>query len=79
MGFIYLVIIGAAAGLFATKIMNVNLGLPQTIALGVIGALLGGTALRLLFSILGMLAGFVGAVICAVLLLWAYKRFIENR
>ena len=76
---IYLIIIGAAAGFLATRIMNVDLGVPQTIALGVIGALIGGLVLRLLIAALGIAAGFIGALLGAILLLWAYKAFIERR
>ncbi len=79
MGIIFLVIIGAAAGYLATRIMNVDLGVPQTVALGVIGALIGGMALRLLTSLLGAAAGFVGALIGAIALLWAYKTFVQRK
>ncbi|WP_112320509.1 GlsB/YeaQ/YmgE family stress response membrane protein [Oceanibium sediminis] len=79
MGIVYLIIIGAAAGFLATRIMNVNMGVAQTIALGVVGALVGGVLLRLLIAGLGAAAGFVGALVGTLALLWAYKVFIERR
>ena len=75
MGFLFLIIVGAAAGFLATRIMDIDLGVPQTIAVGVLGAIVGGFALRLLLSALGIAAGFIGAVLGAVVLLWAYKAF----
>ncbi|NNU79658.1 GlsB/YeaQ/YmgE family stress response membrane protein [Halovulum dunhuangense] len=79
MAIIWLIIIGAAAGFIATRIMDMELGLPQTIAVGVIGAIIGGALLRLVLAALGWGAGLVGAIIGALLLLWGYKVFLEGR
>ena len=79
MGLIFLLVIGAAAGFLATRIMNMDLPVPHTVALGVIGAFIGGWILRLAGSALGMFGGFLGAVVGAVLLLWAYKKFVDKR
>jgi uncharacterized membrane protein YeaQ/YmgE (transglycosylase-associated protein family) len=79
MGFLILIIIGAAAGYIATQIMDVDMGMLPTIALGVIGAVLGGYALSLILSVMGIAAGFIGAVLGAVVLLWAYKEFVRRR
>lgn len=76
MGILAVIIIGAAAGFLATRMMDVHLGVPQTIAVGVLGALIGGALLRFLLSMLGVTAGFVGAVFGAVLLIWLYQRYI---
>jgi len=75
MSILALIIVGAAAGFIATRMMDVQLGLPQTIAVGVLGALVGGGILRFLLSMLGITAGFVGAVFGAVLLIWIYKTY----
>lgn len=74
MGILVMIIIGAAAGFIATRIMDVQLGTIQTIAVGVIGALVGGWIIRFLLSMMGAAAGLVGAVFGAVLLLWLYQR-----
>lgn len=79
MGLIFLLVIGAAAGFLATRMMNMDLPVPHTVALGVIGALIGGWLLRIIGSALGLFGGFLGALIGAVILLWAYKKFVEKR
>lgn len=78
MSVLLLVIIGTAAGFIATRMMGVEMGVPQTIAVGVIGALVGGWTIRFLLSMVGALAGFVGAVFGAVVLLWLYQRYINR-
>ncbi len=73
-----LVIIGAAAGFLATRLMRLQTDVPTTIVIGIAGALLGGLVLRFLITITGLAAGFVGAVIGAVLLIWAWRRYISR-
>ena len=63
MGILLLIVVGAAAGFIATRIMKLDLGVPQTIAVGVLGALAGGMILRLLTTAFTMLSGFVGAIV----------------
>ncbi|WP_425098105.1 GlsB/YeaQ/YmgE family stress response membrane protein [Tropicibacter sp. S64] len=75
MGIIWLIIVGAAAGFLATRFMNLRLGTLETIGIGIGGALIGGLVLRFLLALTGMLAGLVGAVLGAMLLLWAFKTF----
>ncbi|MEM6464884.1 MAG: GlsB/YeaQ/YmgE family stress response membrane protein [Pseudomonadota bacterium] len=78
-GLLALIVIGAAAGFIATRLMGMDLPLVHTVAIGIIGALLGGLALRIGLAVLGAAAGFVGAVLGAVVLLWAYKTFLADR
>lgn len=73
MPFITLMIIGAAAGFLATRVMRLNTDVPTTIAIGVFGALIGGGLLRFLIFALGTAAGFVGAFLGALALIWAWK------
>ncbi len=73
MPFISLLIIGAAAGFLATRLMRLQTDVPTTIALGVFGALIGGFALRFLVWSLGAAAGFFGAFLGALALIWAWK------
>ena len=75
MGIILLVIVGAAAGLFATHFMRVRTGLITTVAIGVLGALVGGLVLRALIMLVGWASGFVGAVLGAMLLIWLWERY----
>jgi len=78
MGILVLIIIGTAAGFIATRVMDMNLGLPQTIALGVLGALVGGWILRFLLTMAGAAASFIGAIFGAILLLYLYQRFFSK-
>jgi uncharacterized membrane protein YeaQ/YmgE (transglycosylase-associated protein family) len=73
MPIIWLLIVGVAVGFLATRILKVDLDTPSTIALGVLGALIGGMVLRGLVMMAGVGAGFVGALIGALLLIWAWK------
>jgi len=77
MNIIFLIIIGAAAGFLATRLMKVDTNVPTTIAIGVLGALIGGLVLRFLLMLTGFAAGFIGAVLGAMLLIWVYKTYIK--
>ncbi|MCX7888511.1 MAG: GlsB/YeaQ/YmgE family stress response membrane protein [Rhodobacteraceae bacterium] len=75
MGFLAMIIIGAAAGLFATRLMRVEADLVTTVALGALGAVIGGLVLRALIAMAGLLSGFVGAVLGAMLVVWLWQRY----
>jgi len=75
MGVVALIIIGAAAGLLATRFMKLEANLITTIAIGIGGALIGGLILRGLLSVMGWLSGFVGAVLGAMLLIWLWQTY----
>lgn len=72
-----LIIIGAAAGFLATRIMKVNTDVPTTVAIGVGGALIGGLTLRFLMMLTGWAAGFIGAILGAMLLIWVWKTYVK--
>lgn len=76
---VYWIIIGAVAGYIGTRVLKIDLPLPQTIALGIVGALLGGLALRVLLAVLGVAAGIIGAILGVAALVFLYKRFIEKK
>ena len=75
---LYLVIIGAAAGFIATRMMKLEIGVIQTVALGVIGALVGGFALRILLALMGAAAGLIGAILAVMVLIYFYQQFTSN-
>lgn len=79
MGILALIIIGAAAGFIATRAMKIDADLITTIAIGILGALAGGLVLRILLTITGFAAGFVGAVLGAMLLIWLWKTYGPGR
>jgi uncharacterized membrane protein YeaQ/YmgE (transglycosylase-associated protein family) len=68
-----LVVIGAAAGMLATRLMKVNMDLPSAMGLGVLGALFGGFVLRLVLTAGGWMITFVLAVMGAMALIWIWQ------
>lgn len=77
MPLIALLVVGVAVGFLASRILKVNLDTPSTIALGVPGALIGGLVLRGLTMLAGIGAGFVGALLGALVLIWAWKTWAK--
>lgn len=75
MAVLALIIIGAAAGFIATRLMNLQTDLVTTIAIGVLGALVGGLVLRFLLALTGFAAGFVGAILGAMALIWLWETY----
>lgn len=75
MGIIAMIIIGAAAGFLATRLLRIEADLLTTLAIGVGGALVGGLVIRFLLLVTGWLAGFVGAVLGAMLLIWLWRAY----
>lgn len=75
---LFIVIIGAAAGFLATRLMEVRTDVPTTIAIGIAGAAFGWLILRILVAVTGWVAMFVGAVLGAVLLIWLWRRYISR-
>lgn len=79
MAILGLIIIGAAAGFIATRLMNVEADLVTTISVGVLGALVGGLVLRFLLAVSGFAAGFIGAVLGAMALIWLWDTYGPRR
>ena len=77
MPLVALMIIGVAVGFLASRILKVNMDTPSTIALGVLGALIGTVVLRGLVMLAGIGAGFVGALLGALVLIWAWKSWVK--
>lgn len=73
MSIVFLVIIGAAAGFLATRLMRVEMDTIPTIMVGVAGALIGTLVVRFLLVIGGMLGGLVGAVLGAMVVIWVVQ------
>ncbi len=75
MSIVWLIIVGAAAGFLATRLMRVEADIWTTMAIGIAGALIGGVVLRALLAVMGIAAGFVGALLGALLLVWFWQRY----
>lgn len=78
MSIVALVIIGAAAGFLATRLMKVEADVITTVVIGMAGALVGGLVLRVLLSVMGFMAGFVGAVLGALVLIWLWQTYFKR-
>lgn len=78
MPILFLVIIGAAAGFLATRLMKIEANIVTTVVIGMAGALIGGLILRFLSTVMGMMAGFVGAVLGALLLIWLWQTYFKR-
>ena len=78
MSVVFLIIVGAAAGFLATRLMRIEADIITTMAIGIAGALVGCFVLRALLAVMGMLAGLVGAVLGALALIWIWQK-ITNR
>ena len=59
----------------ATWLMRLRTGLAATVLIGIAGALLGGAILQLLLTAIGLVGGFLGAVIGAVVLIMIWRAF----
>ena len=79
MGLIGLLIVGAAAGFLATRLMSLETDIVTTVSIGVLGALVGGLILRTLLTMMGWMSGFVGALLGALLLIWLYQTYLKKR
>ena len=75
---IALIIIGAAAGFLATRLMRIEADIPTTMLIGIVGALVGGLVLRTLIAVMGWLSGFVGALLGALLVIWLWQTYLRR-
>ena len=78
MPIVVLIIIGAAAGFLATRLMRIEADIPTTMLIGIVGALIGGFVLRTLVAVMGWLSGFVGAVLGALLVIWIWQTYLRR-
>ena len=74
-----LIIIGAAAGFLATRLMRIEASSPATLLIGIAGALIGGLILRALWAVMGLTSGLIGAVLGAMLLLWLWQAYQRRK
>lgn len=75
MAILWLIIVGAAGGFIATRLMRFDSTAPATIAIGVLGAILGSFVFSTVAAIASTLASIAGAIIGAALLIWLWKNY----
>jgi len=59
--------------------MKMEADVLTTVGIGILGALIGGLVLRFLMAVFGMFAGFLGAFLGAVFLIWAWRTYVGRR
>ncbi|MEP4196612.1 MAG: GlsB/YeaQ/YmgE family stress response membrane protein [Aliishimia sp.] len=74
MPILWLIIVGAAAGFVATRLLKIEADIITTIVIGMVGAILGGVMLQLAAGLLGLLGGLVGAIAGAMLVVWLWQQ-----
>ena len=80
MPLLLVLLIGGLAGVLAARFMKLEVDVIVAIAIGVLGALFGGIALRFLFMTFAaaansVLAIFIGGLFGAVVLIWVFRFF----
>ena len=75
---VLLIVVGAAAGFLATRLMKIEADIITTVVIGMAGALIGGLILRALTTVMGLMAGFVGAFLGALLLIWIWQTYFKR-
>jgi uncharacterized membrane protein YeaQ/YmgE (transglycosylase-associated protein family) len=74
MPMLLLIVLGAAVGFVATRIMKVETDVITTVLIGVLGAFIGWIALRSLMILSGFVAIVIGALLGAIALIWLWKK-----
>ncbi len=71
---LFLVLVGTAAGLLATRLMRIDTDVLTPIVLGIMGAALGWLALRFVLALSGWLLLAMAATAGAVGLIWLWQQ-----
>lgn len=76
---VLLIVVGALAGVIATRLMRMNTDLPTAMVIGVLGAVVGGIGFRFMMASAGWVGGFVLALLGSLALLWLYQLWQGRR
>lgn len=76
---VLLVIIGALAGVIATRLMRVNVDLPTAMVVGVLGAFAGALGFRFLLTSASWVGAFVLALLGSLVLIWLWQKFAGRK
>ncbi|MCL1629253.1 MULTISPECIES: GlsB/YeaQ/YmgE family stress response membrane protein [Roseinatronobacter] len=76
---VLLIVVGALAGVIATRLMRMNTDLPTAMVIGVLGAVVGGLGFRFMMASAGWVGGFVLALLGSLALLWLYQLWQGRR
>ncbi|ATX66484.1 GlsB/YeaQ/YmgE family stress response membrane protein [Roseinatronobacter bogoriensis] len=76
---ILLVVIGALAGVLATRLMRMDTDLPTAMVIGVLGAVVGGMGFRFMMTSASWVGAFVLALLGSLVLLWLWQQYQGRR
>ena len=76
---VLLIVVGALAGVIATRLMRMNTDLPTAMVVGVLWAVVGGLGFRFMMASAGWVGGFVLALLGSLALLWLYQLWQGKR
>lgn len=76
---IWLILIGAAAGFIATRLLRIEANIFVTVIIGIVGALVGGLILSAILTVIGIAASLIGAVIGAMILIAVWKFYLGRK
>jgi len=76
---VLLIVVGALAGVLATRLMRMQTDLPTAMIIGVLGAVTGGIGFRFLMTSASWVGAFVLALLGSLVLLWLWKQYQGRR
>ena len=79
MPLVLLAVMGALAGVLATRLMRMNTDLPTAMVIGVLGAMAGALGFRFLATSASWVGAFILALLGSLLLLWLWQKFAGKR
>lgn len=76
---IWLLVIGAAAGYIATRLLRIDANIFVTVLIGMLGAVVGGLILGAILTVIGIVASLIGAVLGALILIGLWKVYTGRK
>ncbi|MGY6548526.1 MAG: GlsB/YeaQ/YmgE family stress response membrane protein [Roseinatronobacter sp.] len=76
---VLLIVVGALAGIAATRLMRMDTDLPTAMIIGVLGAMVGGIGFRFVMTSASWIGAFVLALLGSLLLLWLWQVYRGRR
>lgn len=76
---VLLIVVGALAGVLATRLMRVDADLHTAMVIGVLGAVIGGMGFRFLATSASWVGAFVLALLGSLALIWLWQMWQGRR
>ncbi len=75
---VLLIVLGALAGVLATRLMRMDTDLPTAMVVGVLGAVVGGLGFRFIMTSASWVGAFVLALLGSLALLWVWQKYQDR-